>query len=160
MASPMPVCFLLVLAPLAWWPTCQAGDCKGHRQVLRGPPGYVTDGPGNYSVNGNCEWLIKGLYFSLITFHTVATFLANVPNGNDTFSFPLHLSAFQAPSSSYRIVLNFTFMDTECTYDYLFVYDGDSYQSPLLASLSGNTLPQPIEATSGKVLVYFRSFFC
>ena len=42
-------------------------------------------------------------------------------------------------------------MDTECTYDYLFVYDGDSYQSPLLASLSGNTLPEPIEAKSGKV---------
>lgn len=33
----------------------------------------------------------------------------------------------------------------------MFVYDGDSYQSPLLASLSGNTLPQPIEAKSGKV---------
>lgn len=48
-------------------------------------------------------------------------------------------------------MLNFTFMDTECTYDYLFVYDGDSYQSPLLASLSGNTLPQPVEAKSGKV---------
>lgn len=58
---------------------------------------------------------------------------------------------FSAPGSNYRIVLNFTFMDTECTYDYLFVYDGDSYQSPLLASLSGNTLPQPIEARSGKV---------
>lgn len=60
----------------------------------------------------------------------------------------LHLAA---PSNSHRIVLNFTFMDTECTYDYLFVYDGDSYQSPLLASLSGKTLPQPIEAKSGKV---------
>ena len=43
-------------------------------------------------------------------------------------------------------------MDTECTYDYLFVYDGDSYQSPLLASLSGNTLPEPMEAKSGKVI--------
>ncbi len=56
-----------------------------------------------------------------------------------------------APSRNHRIVLNFTFMETECTYDYLFVYDGDSYQSPLLASLSGTTLPQPIEAKSGKV---------
>ncbi|MEQ2193632.1 hypothetical protein XENOCAPTIV_006977, partial [Xenoophorus captivus] len=55
-----------------------------------------------------------------------------------------------SPTNSHRIVLNFTFMDTECTYDYLFVYDGDSYQSPLLASLSGNSLPEPIEATSGK----------
>lgn len=47
---------------VSWVPSCLAGDCKGHRLVLRGPPGYVTDGPGNYSVNGNCEWLIKGLF--------------------------------------------------------------------------------------------------
>ncbi|XP_076868849.1 multiple epidermal growth factor-like domains protein 8 [Brachyhypopomus gauderio] len=110
---------LLVMAVVA--PSCWAGDCKGQRQVLRGPPGYVTDGPGNYSVNGNCEWLIT------------------------------------APTSNYRIVLNFTFMETECTYDYLFVYDGDSYQSPLLASLSGTTLPQPIEAKSGKMLLHLFS---
>ncbi|KAF3839320.1 hypothetical protein F7725_018037 [Dissostichus mawsoni] len=120
MASPLPVSIILVVLLLAESP-CQAGDCKGHRQVLRGPPGYVTDGPGNYSVNGNCEWLIK------------------------------------APSSSHSIVLNFTFMDTECTYDYLFVYDGDSYQSPLLASLSGNTMPEPIEAKSGKMLLHLFS---
>lgn len=60
MASPLPVSFILVVLLLAKSPLCQAGDCKGHRQVLRGPPGYVTDGAGNYSVNGNCEWLIKG----------------------------------------------------------------------------------------------------
>lgn len=36
------------------------GDCKGQRRVLRGPSGVVTDGPGNYSVNGNCEWLVEG----------------------------------------------------------------------------------------------------
>lgn len=68
-------------------------------------------------------------------------------------TFPPFLKYFPAPSNSHRIVLNFTFMDTECTYDYLFVYDGDSYQSPLLASLSGNTLPQAIEAKSGKVTI-------
>uniref|UniRef100_H3A6Q1 Multiple EGF like domains 8 n=1 Tax=Latimeria chalumnae TaxID=7897 RepID=H3A6Q1_LATCH len=99
----------------------ESGDCKGRRQILSSSPGYVTDGPGNYSVNGNCEWLIKG------------------------------------PSSNYRIILTFTFMETECTYDYLFVYDGDSYSSPLLASLSGNTLPEPIEATSGKMLLHLFS---
>uniref|UniRef100_A0A1A8GFI9 Multiple EGF-like-domains 8 n=1 Tax=Nothobranchius korthausae TaxID=1143690 RepID=A0A1A8GFI9_9TELE len=122
MASPIPVSTIILVVLLsAQSPGCQAGNCKGHRQVLRGPPGYVTDGPGNYSVNGNCEWLIK------------------------------------APSSTHRIVLNFTFMDTECTYDYLFVYDGDSYQSPLLASLSGNSLPEPIEATSGKMLIHLFS---
>lgn len=65
MASPLPVSFILVFLLLAQSPACQAGDCKGHRQVLRGPPGYVTDGPGNYSVNGNCEWLIKGIVTKL-----------------------------------------------------------------------------------------------
>ncbi|KAG8143498.1 hypothetical protein E2320_000720 [Naja naja] len=108
---------LLVLLPLALCGIHQtyAGDCKGRREVLRSASGYVTDGPGNYSVNGNCEWLVE------------------------------------APSSSYRILLTFMFMDTECTYDYLFIYDGDSPSSPLLASLSGSTLPPTIEATSGKV---------
>lgn len=61
MASPLPVSLILVVLLLAKLPACQAGDCKGYRQVLRGPPGYVTDGPGNYSVNGNCEWLVKGI---------------------------------------------------------------------------------------------------
>lgn len=61
MASLLPVSLTLLLLLSAKLLGCQAGDCKGHRQVLRGPPGYVTDGPGNYSVNGNCEWLIKGV---------------------------------------------------------------------------------------------------
>ncbi|XP_067832979.1 multiple epidermal growth factor-like domains protein 8 [Heptranchias perlo] len=99
----------------------RAGECKGQRQLLYQEPGYVTDGPGNYSVNGNCEWLIR------------------------------------APNSSFRIVLTFMFLDTECTYDYLFIYDGDSYSSPLLASLSGNSLPEPIEAQSGKMLLHLFS---
>ncbi|MGH0176680.1 UNVERIFIED_CONTAM: hypothetical protein FKN15_073287 [Acipenser sinensis] len=62
-----------------------------------------------------------------------------------------------APSSRYGIVLSFTYMETECTYDYLFVYDGDSYDSPLLASLSGSTLPELIEAKSGKMLLHLFS---
>lgn len=61
MASSLPVPFIVLLLLSANLHGGQAGDCKGHRQVLRGPPGYVTDGPGNYSVNGNCEWLIKGM---------------------------------------------------------------------------------------------------
>ncbi|KAM8927354.1 multiple epidermal growth factor-like domains protein 8 [Pelodytes ibericus] len=98
-----------------------SGDCKGQRTVLRNAPGYVSDGPGNYSVNGNCEWLIE------------------------------------APSSGYRVLLSFLFMDTECTYDYLFVYDGDSYSDRLLASLSGSSLPPTLEATSGKMLLHLFS---
>uniref|UniRef100_A0A6I8P4P7 Multiple EGF like domains 8 n=1 Tax=Ornithorhynchus anatinus TaxID=9258 RepID=A0A6I8P4P7_ORNAN len=107
------------LGPLT--PRAGAGDCKGQRQVLREAPGYVSDGAGNYSVNGNCEWLIE------------------------------------APSPRHRVLLDFLFLDTECTYDYLFVYDGDSPQGPLLASLSGSTRPAPIEASSGKMLLHLFS---
>ncbi|XP_062823192.1 multiple epidermal growth factor-like domains protein 8 [Anolis carolinensis] len=118
---PRPWALAMLLLSLLGFRTCHGGDCKGHRQVLRGASGFVTDGPGNYSVNGNCEWLVE------------------------------------APGSSYRILLSFMFMDTECTYDYLFVYDGDSPRSPLLASLSGSTLPPTIEATSGKMLLHLFS---
>ena len=44
-------------------------------------------------------------------------------------------------------------METECSYDYLFVYDGNSYSSPLLGSYSGETLPDRILAASGYVSI-------
>lgn len=46
-------------------------------------------------------------------------------------------------------------MGTECSYDYIFVYDGDSFRSPLLGSFSGKTEPQKVIATSGSVRNYF-----
>ena len=49
------------------------------------------------------------------------------------------------------ISLQFVSMKTECSYDYLFVYDGQSYSAPLLASFSGNTLPDRVIASSGHV---------
>jgi len=42
-------------------------------------------------------------------------------------------------------------MGTECSYDYVFVYDGDSFRSPLLGSFSGKTEPQQVMSTSGYV---------
>ena len=58
------------------------------------------------------------------------------------------------------ISLNFTKMNTECSYDYLFIYDGNSYNNTLLATYSGQAIPHPVLATSGYVsidLLLFRS---
>lgn len=44
-------------------------------------------------------------------------------------------------------------MGTECSYDYVFVYDGDSFNSPLLGSFSGKTEPQQVTAVSGAVSI-------
>ncbi|XP_061416595.1 multiple epidermal growth factor-like domains protein 8 [Lethenteron reissneri] len=112
-------CCWLLLALLV--PYASGGDCRGKRLVLNGTHGEVTDGPGNYSANGNCEWLIT------------------------------------APSQGDHIVLKLRAIETECSYDFLFIYDGDSYNSPLIASLSGNTLPDVIVAQSGKMLIHLFS---
>lgn len=45
-------------------------------------------------------------------------------------------------------------MGTECSYDYVFVYDGDSFRSPLLGSFSGKTEPQQVTSSSGYVSIY------
>ncbi|KAK3088685.1 hypothetical protein FSP39_022382 [Pinctada imbricata] len=50
-------------------------------------------------------------------------------------------------------MLELEFIETECSYDYLFVFDGMSHSSPLIASLSGNTVPQKLVATSGHMLL-------
>ena len=49
------------------------------------------------------------------------------------------------------IYLEFESLDTECSYDFLFIYDGNTFKAPLLASLSGKNKPDPVLARSGKV---------
>jgi len=39
-------------------------------------------------------------------------------------------------------------MVTECSYDYVFVYDGSTYNSPLLGAFSGATKPDVLVASS------------
>jgi len=65
----------------------------------------------------------------------------------------------KAKNSSQFITLQFHSMGTECSYDYIFVYDGDSFQSPLLGSFSGKTEPQRIVATSGNVYIIYITYF-
>jgi hypothetical protein len=49
-------------------------------------------------------------------------------------------------------------MDTECGYDYVFIYDGSSLQGKLLGSFSGKVLPaSPIIANTGYMLIVFFS---
>jgi hypothetical protein len=63
----------------------------------------------------------------------------------------------KANDSKKFITLSFRSMGTECSYDYVFVYDGDSFRSPLLGSFSGKTEPQQVIASSGFMLVLLYS---
>lgn len=59
----------------------------------------------------------------------------------------------KGPHPNISITITLTELKSECSRDFLFIYDGDTYFSPLIASISGSTLPSPIVAHSGKVLI-------
>ncbi|XP_058056317.1 multiple epidermal growth factor-like domains protein 8 [Anopheles bellator] len=63
----------------------------------------------------------------------------------------------RAQNDSQYVTLQFRSMGTECSYDYIFIYDGDSFRSPLLGSFSGNTAPQQVVASSGSMLILLYS---
>ncbi len=63
----------------------------------------------------------------------------------------IYVLCVTANNSADYIMLKFTAMMTECSYDYLFIYDGNSYSDPMLGSYSGNTIPDTVIATSGHV---------
>ncbi|KAJ8018079.1 Multiple epidermal growth factor-like domains protein 8 [Holothuria leucospilota] len=56
----------------------------------------------------------------------------------------------EASDAQMSICLHFTVFKTECTYDFLHIFDGDSFSSPLIGSFSGNKLPPTLCASSGK----------
>lgn len=58
---------------------------------------------------------------------------------------------FSANSTNQFITLEFKTLNTECSYDYIFIYDGDSFNSPILGSFSGKNNPQSVLASSGFV---------
>lgn len=60
-----------------------------------------------------------------------------------------------APNNSF-VTLNILNLQTECLYDYLNVYDGDSYVSGrLMASLCGNQTSQSLTTSSSKVYLFY-----
>ncbi|HRW97580.1 MAG TPA: C10 family peptidase [Bacteroidales bacterium] len=59
------------------------------------------------------------------------------------------------PEWASSTTISFNYFDTEADKDFLKVYDLQTQQ--LLANLSGNTVPEPITATSGKFYLVFTS---
>ncbi|XP_039958409.1 attractin-like protein 1 [Bactrocera tryoni] len=115
----------------------QGPECQfcGGKVRLYHPSGTIHDGQGNYSVSVKCSWLIDTRHP-----HT---------NSLRTPSIRIHLREFA----------------TECGWDHLYIYDGDSVDSPLLAVFSGlmyrdnfaiRKVPQVI-ARSGTALLHFFS---
>lgn len=62
-----------------------------------------------------------------------------------------------APANATSITLNFTSFAVENTWDYLYIYDGNSTSSPLIGSYTGNANPGTITSSGGSITIEFRS---
>ncbi|OJX35576.1 MAG: hypothetical protein BGO87_02820 [Flavobacteriia bacterium 40-80] len=103
-------------------------------------------------------------YYSLINPQTTATTYTSTSGtfydsggasgnyGNDERNFWLI-----SPANATSVTLNFTSFNIENTYDFILVYNGNTTSSPLLGKFTGTTAPAALTASSGKILIEFRS---
>lgn len=61
------------------------------------------------------------------------------------------------PVGATYVTLTFSAFRTERGYDFVRIYDGTTTSAPLIGSYSGDSLPMPITANSGKMLIVFTS---
>jgi len=61
------------------------------------------------------------------------------------------------PPNADKIVLTFNQFQTESQKDIVTIYDGTTYQSPLLGTFSGHNIPPTLVASSGSMLISFTS---
>ncbi len=58
-----------------------------------------------------------------------------------------------SPAGAAKVTVSFTQFGMESTYDYLYIYDGPTTSSPLLASYTGTTLPNSVTSTGPSITV-------
>ncbi len=62
-----------------------------------------------------------------------------------------------SPTNATSVTLNFTAFNLETDWDYLWIYDGNSYSAPLLGVYTGTNSPGTITSTGGSLMLEFRS---
>jgi N-acetyl-anhydromuramyl-L-alanine amidase AmpD len=134
---------------------CLQGTCvkvKGHQMF----PNQTHDDPGP---NWNWE-----TYYKLINnTPTITTVTATGGTFYDTGGASANyadderkLWLFQ-PSGATSISMNFTSFAVENAYDYMFIYDGATTNSPLIGKYTSNVSPGNINSTGSSLLIEFRS---
>lgn len=134
---------------------CQLGGCikiKGHQQF----PNQSHTDPGV-----NWDWI---KYYNLINNNpNVVTFNsssgvffdsggANANYGNDELKdFLIEVNG------SANINLHFSQFELETNWDFLYVYDGNSFNAPLIGTFTGLGLPPDINSSGSSIYVRFRS---
>lgn len=61
------------------------------------------------------------------------------------------------PAGALEVTINFVQFNLENNWDYMYVYDGATLQSPLLGVFTGTALPASITSSGAELLIEFRS---
>ncbi|UPT68931.1 MAG: N-acetylmuramoyl-L-alanine amidase [Sphingobacteriales bacterium JAD_PAG50586_3] len=134
---------------------CQLGGCikiKGHQHFAN--QSHSDPGP-------NWDWI---KFYNLINNSTpVNTLTANAGTiydsggANGNYADDEHTVTLINPPNTTSITLTFTQFNIENNWDYLYLYDGNSVNAPLLGTYTGTTLPGPITSSGNALLLRFRS---
>lgn len=130
------------------------GGCtkiKGHQHF----PNQTHTDPGIY-----WDW---EKYYRLInnnpSITTITSLSGNLTDsgGSGNYSDDERLLWLIEPTNVSSVTLNFASFDIELNWDYLFVYDGNTLDAPLLGQYSGTNSPGTVVSSGGSILLEFRS---
>jgi hypothetical protein len=135
---------------------CQQGTCvkvKGHQMY----PNQTHSDPGPY-------WNWDKFYKLLNNTPVVTTVTATGGTFYDTggpsgvyANDERKLWLFQPSGGATSVSMNFTSFSLENNYDYLFIYDGATVNSPLIGKYTSTVSPGNINSTGSSLLIEFRS---
>ena len=105
-----------------------------------------------YYAHTPCNLGCGGLSYSLGCSNTITDGSTTKFNYNNYSNCKWWIAASDGP-----ITLTFDSLDIEYGYDYIYVYDGVDSTAPLLATITGNTIPAPIISSNWDMFVKFTS---
>lgn len=135
---------------------CQLGTCvkiKGHQMY----PNQTHSDPGP---NWNWERFYKLINNTPVVTTVTATGGTFYDSGGSAAAYAndeRKLWLFQPSGGATSVSMNFTSFNLENNYDYLFIYDGATVNSPLIGKYTSTVSPGNINSTGSSLLIEFRS---
>ncbi|MBL0267130.1 MAG: T9SS type A sorting domain-containing protein [Chitinophagaceae bacterium] len=105
----------------------------------------------------NCTFRAIQTYCQGTTYLSTSSGTFTDGSGTSNYSSNSDCKWLIQPSGATNIHINFSFFDVSNPNDTVYIYDGNSVISPLLAKWTGNTLPGSVSSTSGCLLVRFST---
>ena len=115
---------------------------------------FVTD---NQNTTSGWSAYYRSEYCDGLKIYSNLTGTINDGSGTENYNDNTNCYWLITDTANNPINLEFTLFQTEQSFDFVDVYDGNSTSSNQLGSFSGNQLPQLLTSTGGMMLIHFHS---